>query len=251
MDLTFQVPMQYCSLQHQTLLPSPVTPTPGCYFRFGSISSFFLVLFLRWSPLANWAPTNLGSSSFSVVSDKIEGEVSTGEIMIWGGWTRPAGPRRPQLGIGLLSQSKRKASKRFQAEAGWGQWKEEVMWTGLHSRTTTRFCAESGLKSKEEAINACMWNLEKEYRWSYLQSRNRDRSREQTYGHQGVDNGGWEGLGDGHWHINTIEKLMTTDCAAQGTRLGALQGPKWEGNPKERGHMCVYGWFILLHSALQ
>ena len=25
MDLTFQVPMQYCSLQHQTLLPSPVT----------------------------------------------------------------------------------------------------------------------------------------------------------------------------------------------------------------------------------
>ena len=27
MDLTFQVPMQYCSLQHQTLLPSPVTHT--------------------------------------------------------------------------------------------------------------------------------------------------------------------------------------------------------------------------------
>ena len=25
MDLTFQVPMQYCSLQHQTSLPSPVT----------------------------------------------------------------------------------------------------------------------------------------------------------------------------------------------------------------------------------
>ena len=27
MDLTFQVPMQYCSLQHRTLLPSPVTST--------------------------------------------------------------------------------------------------------------------------------------------------------------------------------------------------------------------------------
>ena len=27
MDLTFQVPMQYCSLQHQTLLLSPVTST--------------------------------------------------------------------------------------------------------------------------------------------------------------------------------------------------------------------------------
>ena len=41
MDLTFQVPMQYCSLQHQTLLPSPITSTTGCCFFFGSISSFF------------------------------------------------------------------------------------------------------------------------------------------------------------------------------------------------------------------
>ena len=46
MHLTFQVPMQYCSLQHQTLLPSLVTSTAGCCFCFGSISSFFLELFL-------------------------------------------------------------------------------------------------------------------------------------------------------------------------------------------------------------
>ena len=67
MALTFQVPMQYCSLQHQTLLPSPVTPTIGCCFCFVSISSFFLELFLQWSPVAYWAPTNLGTSSFSVL----------------------------------------------------------------------------------------------------------------------------------------------------------------------------------------
>ena len=36
MDLTFQVPMQYCSLQHRTLLPSPVSSTTGCCFCFGS-----------------------------------------------------------------------------------------------------------------------------------------------------------------------------------------------------------------------
>ena len=35
MDLTFQVPMQYCSLQHQTLLPSPVTSTTGYCFHLG------------------------------------------------------------------------------------------------------------------------------------------------------------------------------------------------------------------------
>ena len=52
MDLTFQVPMQYCSLQHRTLLLSPVTSTTGYWFCFGSIPSFFLELFPHWSPVA-------------------------------------------------------------------------------------------------------------------------------------------------------------------------------------------------------
>ena len=68
MELTCQVPMQYCSLQHRTLLLSPVTTTAGCCFCFGSIPSFFLELFLLWSPVAYWAPTDLGISSFSILS---------------------------------------------------------------------------------------------------------------------------------------------------------------------------------------
>ena len=68
MDLIIQVPMQYCSLQHWTLLPSSVTSTTGCCFCFGSVSSYFLELFLHSSPVAYWAPTDLGSSSFSVLS---------------------------------------------------------------------------------------------------------------------------------------------------------------------------------------
>ena len=68
MDLTVQVPMQYWFLQHQTLLPSPITSTTGYCFCFDSISSFFLELFLHWSPVTYWAPTDLGSSSFSVLS---------------------------------------------------------------------------------------------------------------------------------------------------------------------------------------
>ena len=39
----------------------------GCCFCFGSVSSVFLELFLHWSPVACWAPTDLGSSSFSVL----------------------------------------------------------------------------------------------------------------------------------------------------------------------------------------
>ena len=56
MDLTFQVPIKYCSL-------SPVTSTTGYCFCFGFIPSFFLELFLHWSPVAYWAPTGPGSSS--------------------------------------------------------------------------------------------------------------------------------------------------------------------------------------------
>ena len=56
--------MQYCSLQHRTLLLSPVTSTTGYCFCFGSISSFFLELFLHWSPVAYWAPADLGTFLF-------------------------------------------------------------------------------------------------------------------------------------------------------------------------------------------
>ena len=57
--------MQYFSLQHQTLLPSPVTSTTGCCFSFGSVSSFFLELFLHWSPVGTYRP---GEFIFPVLS---------------------------------------------------------------------------------------------------------------------------------------------------------------------------------------
>ena len=63
MELRFLIPMQYCSLQHRTLLP-PVTSTTGYCFCFGSVSSFFLELFLHWSPVAYWIPTSLGRFIF-------------------------------------------------------------------------------------------------------------------------------------------------------------------------------------------
>ena len=59
MDITFQIPMQYCSLQHQTFLPLPVASTAGYCVWFGSIPSVFLELLLHWSPVAYWALTDL------------------------------------------------------------------------------------------------------------------------------------------------------------------------------------------------
>ena len=68
MDLTFQVPIQYCSLQHWTLLSPPDTSTTWHHFCFGLASSFLLELFPWSSPVVYWSPTDLGSSSFSVIS---------------------------------------------------------------------------------------------------------------------------------------------------------------------------------------
>ena len=49
-DLSFQVPMQYRSLQHRTLLSPPDTSTTGCCFCFGSVYSFLMKLFIHSSP---------------------------------------------------------------------------------------------------------------------------------------------------------------------------------------------------------
>ena len=70
MDLTFQVPMECCSLQHQTLLSPPDASTVGHHFCFGPTTSFFLevlVIALHSSPVAYWTPSDLGDSSFRVI----------------------------------------------------------------------------------------------------------------------------------------------------------------------------------------
>ena len=70
MDLTFQVAMQYCSLQYQTLLSSPDIPN-WASLHFGSATSFFLellVVVLCFTPVAYWRPSELGDSSFDAIS---------------------------------------------------------------------------------------------------------------------------------------------------------------------------------------
>ena len=68
--LTFHLPMQYHSLQHQILLSSPDTSSAEHWFCFGPMASFFLelsVIVLLFSPVACWTPSGLEDSSFSVM----------------------------------------------------------------------------------------------------------------------------------------------------------------------------------------
>ena len=88
MDLIFQVPMWYYSLQHWILLSSPDTSTTERHFCFGPATSFFLGLLLvvfHSSPVAYWKPSDLGDifqchifSSFYTVH-----EVLTASTLGW------------------------------------------------------------------------------------------------------------------------------------------------------------------------
>ena len=70
-DLTFQVPMQYFSLQHWTFLSLPGTSTAERPFGFGTTTSLALELFvlvLRSSSVTCCMPSDLRGSSSSVIS---------------------------------------------------------------------------------------------------------------------------------------------------------------------------------------
>ena len=67
MVLTFQVLMQYLSLQHWILLPPPNTSVTEHCFCFGPVAPFFLellVIVLGSSPVAYWIPSGRGGLIF-------------------------------------------------------------------------------------------------------------------------------------------------------------------------------------------
>ena len=70
-----------------------------------------------------------------------------------------------------------------------------------------RDCHTEWSKSEREKqisyINACMWNLEKWYRLSYLQSRNRVTDIENKHTNTKGESGVGDELGDWDWHIYT------------------------------------------------
>ena len=79
MDLTFQVPLQCCSLQHQTLLSSLVTSTAGCCFRFWfSLFMLSFVIALTAQMVVTCLPTMQGTLVWSLGrEDPLEKEMTT------------------------------------------------------------------------------------------------------------------------------------------------------------------------------
>ena len=88
MNLTFQIPMQYCSLKHQTLLLSSDTSKTEHHFCFGPDTSLFLELLITFyfSWVAFWTPSawgvNLLVSFFFFLIHTVHG-VLVAKILKW------------------------------------------------------------------------------------------------------------------------------------------------------------------------
>ena len=61
--------------------------------------------------------------------------------------------------------------------------------------------SESEREKQTSYINAYTWNLEKWYRWSYLQSRTRDIDVENKHMGTKGQKDEWDELSDWGWHI--------------------------------------------------
>ena len=133
--------------------------------------------------------------------------------------------------------------------------KKKWNWVICRDVDGPRGCHKKWSKSEREkqiCINTYMWNLEKWYSWSYLQSTSRDTNVEIKHMDTKKECGvGWirrlRLTCTHYWYFVWNRQLKRTYYIAQGTLLSALWWAKWEGNPK-KGGMYTYSWFILLFS---
>ena len=133
--------------------------------------------------------------------------------------------------------------------------KKEWNWVICRDMEGLRDCHTEWSKSEREKqisyINAYMWNLEKRYRWTYLQSRNRDTDVENKRMDTKEREGEWDELGDWDWHVytamyggETSESLLYR--AGKSTWCSVVS---YMGGKSRREGNSAYLW--LIHFAVQ
>ena len=147
------------------------------------------------------------------------------------------------------------------------------LFCAIHSKNVTLFissnevdepraCYTEWNKSERERqilyINACIWNLERWYQWSYMQgNKGRHRCKEQTFGLSGR-RWGWDDLRAYHWNMYITICKTDDQCKSSGwsrgpkaSVLGQPRGIEWErrwdGCSGWGGHMYTYGRFMLMY----
>ena len=111
-----------------------------------------------------------------------------------------------------------------------------------------RMRSKSEREKQISCINTYIWNLEKWYRWTYLQGRNRDADRENgCVRGRGV---GWTGrlrlmyIHTILWKTASGKQLYSTGSLAWCSVVTYMGGLGWEG--RWRGSGCIYIYLIHL-----
>ena len=114
-----------------------------------------------------------------------------------------------------------------------------------------RECHKSEVSQKRETqifhIRSYKWDLEKWYRWTYLQSRNRDTDAENKHMDTKGGKVGWDELGNWDSHIyTTIVKSMTNENLLHSTRNSTTQCSvvSWMRRKSKREGIYAYVWLI-------
>ena len=77
--------------------------------------------------------------------------------------------------------------------------------------------SKSEIEKQISFISTYLWNIEKQYRWWYLQRRNRDIDVENKCMDIKGKSKGWEELGGWDLHIYTVNKIDNCDSEGQGS----------------------------------
>ena len=150
-----------------------------------------------------------------------------------------------------------KISKELEVAAMWmedGLWRPRSAHIQQHScpqdwAKATGYLIQSEVESEREKqtwhINTYMWNLEKWYRSTYFQGRNRDTDAEKGHVDVAEGGGGWKDseIGSDMHTLPRMDRELAGSCyTAPGAQLSALWWPRgvgWVGEVQERRDKCT------------
>ena len=96
------------------------------------------------------------------------------------------------------------------------------------------------------------FNLEKRYKWTYLQNRSKLINIENKHAYHRGNVAGRERPGTWDKHVHTavykIDNPARSYCSAQGTLPNTLRWPLWEKNLKKSECVCLCNWVTLLYT---
>ena len=134
-------------------------------------------------------------------------------------------------------------------------YKKERIWVSSNEMDEPRAYYTVKSESQILYINACIWNLERWYWWTYLQGSNGDADTEKTCGHCGGARGKDE-LTEWQWnkYITTCETATGTCIWCRDLTPGVLWQPRvvgwderWKGDSRGRRHLYTYDLFVLMY----